>query len=866
MKCELLAPAGNGDALKSAIEAGADAVYLAGTRFGARAFAGNFDDEALKDAVRFAHLRGVAVHVTVNTLIFDREIEPLVDYLQFLDSIAVDAVLLQDLGAAKLAKKVAPRLALHTSTQMTVHNLAGGLALADVGFSRVVLARELSLGEIEHIVAHSPIEIEIFMHGALCVCYSGQCLMSSQIFGRSANRGRCAQPCRLPYTLVDGSGRDVLGGKAGKYLLSPRDLNTLDILPQLVKSGVASLKIEGRMKRAEYVATVTNVYRRALDRVFSADDYRVDKTDTDALTLAFNRDFTHAWLMEGTSAVKRREMMSDLRPNNRGLLIGRTERYDSAAKRATVKLVGALGVGDEVDFWVKIGGRVTAKITALTDAKGQAIETAMGGVTVSFAVPRAVRAGDRVFKVYDAKLTEKARQSYGETPLRRIGVTAHVTAKLGEPLRLTLTDTDGNNVTVATDFVAETAQKHALTVEMAKLQIERLGTTVFELKDFSADIADGIMVPVSEINNARRHAVEDLEKLRLKVYKNNMAKKAAQFIGTPEGNSAKRAKNGEALFGSTAKQPIADSVCLTVSVYNSHLASTAIKAGADAVLFGGDMPKKMPFDFADFEKAVQIARESGKKIYLALPRIVPTRYLPFVREMLRQSAHADAVYVHDIGMLKLARESTDVPIHTDWSLVCGNAQTVAMLKDCGAASVTLSPELTLAQIKEIVGNSPLPLECIVDGRQELMISKFCVAGNFLAPNERPTKRTDGQMNGECGASCLKRELFLKDRKGVMFPVWTDRFCNMHILNSKPLSMLGQILSSQRAETAGGLPLGAMLRHLRLVPRCMEEQAAAKDIKLRVRLYKKALNGTLDEEELNDYERDMTRGGLFRGVE
>ena len=264
---ELLAPAGSRESLIAAVEAGADAVYLAGSQFGARAYADNFDEDALAEAIRFAHLRGVHIHVTVNTMVIDEELDDVRRYLKFLENVGADAALVQDLGVAKLARECAPNLPLHASTQMTIHNVQGARAMETLGFSRVVLSRELSLPEIREIVAGTNVEVETFTHGALCVCYSGQCLMSSMIGGRSGNRGCCAQPCRLPYTLVDGAGEDVLGVSAGYFLLSPKDLSTLNLLPQLMEAGVSSLKIEGRMKKPEYVATVVKTYRSVLDRI-----------------------------------------------------------------------------------------------------------------------------------------------------------------------------------------------------------------------------------------------------------------------------------------------------------------------------------------------------------------------------------------------------------------------------------------------------------------------------------------------------------------------------------------------------------------------------------------------------------------------
>ena len=290
---ELLAPAGTWEALEAAVNAGADAVYLGGKAFGARAYASNFDREEMAKAVYFCHMHHVRLYVTVNTLVDDKELPELEDYLIFLHNVGVDGIIVQDMGIIRAAQKLVPGLPLHASTQMTVTNSAG-----------VRFAAEHGTG----------LEIEAFIHGALCVCYSGQCLMSSLIGGRSGNRGRCAQPCRLPYTLVDKNGKDLLAGKdAGQYLLSPKDLNTLRILPQMIEAGVISYKIEGRMKRPEYVAVVVDAYRRAMDS-YKRGAYEVPAKDLANIEQIFNRDFTTAYLEKHQG----RLMMSDRRPNNRG--------------------------------------------------------------------------------------------------------------------------------------------------------------------------------------------------------------------------------------------------------------------------------------------------------------------------------------------------------------------------------------------------------------------------------------------------------------------------------------------------------------------------------------------------------------------
>ena len=291
---ELLAPAGTWEALEAAVNAGANAVYLGGSSFGARAYADNFGPDELKRAMEFAHLHGVRIFVTVNTLVDDEEMPALGDYLTFLSNIGTDGIIVQDMGVIRLARKVVPELLLHASTQMTVTNSAGAIFTCHAGMVRAVPARETTLKDLKTICEKTPGEIETFMHGALCICYSGQCLMSSLIGGRSGNRGRCAQPCRLPYTLVDKQGEDLLSHvDAGHYLLSPKDLNTLDVLPQLIEAGVRSFKIEGRMKRPEYVAAVTQVYRQAIDGA------PVTQEMMDTLYTAFNRQGFTAGYYQG---------------------------------------------------------------------------------------------------------------------------------------------------------------------------------------------------------------------------------------------------------------------------------------------------------------------------------------------------------------------------------------------------------------------------------------------------------------------------------------------------------------------------------------------------------------------------------------
>lgn len=824
---ELLAPAGSREALVAAVENGANAIYLAGNAFGARAYASNFDREALREAIHFAHLRKVAIHVTVNTIVADEEMGPLRDYLRFLYEAGADAVLVQDLGVARVAHETVPDLPLHASTQMSVSSLEGVKALAELGFTRVVLARELSLKEIRHICAHAPVEIETFMHGALCVCYSGQCLMSSMIGGRSGNRGRCAQPCRLPYTLVDEKGQDVLGDKAGSYLLSPRDLSTIDVIPDLIEAGVSSLKIEGRMKRPEYVATVVRTYREAIDTYYAGKGYAVTQEERDDLAQIFNRDFTTAYL-EGRPG---KAMMSDRRPNNRGLLIGRVTAYDWDRRIVTVKLSGRLGLGDQVDFWVKVGGRVTATISALTDAKGRAVEEGQAGDTVSFAIPSAVRDHDRVFKVYDARLMERAKETYASgAPVRRIPVAIAVRAAIGEPLTVTLCDAEGHRGEGRTDFIGESARKRPLSEEIIRKQVSRLGTSVYEMKSLHCDIEGEVMVPMSEINEARRKAVEALDALRLKEIE-------------------AREHRPEPKFTDRIARPTPKKARFLVAVDTLGKAEAALAAGADGILFGGESYEHRVIAPEEYERAWQMAREAGARIDFNTPRIVHDGQQKHVERLLAafDAFPPDAVHVHNIAMLALVRRLTDFAIHADYSLISYNKQTLAFLKDYGVSGATLSPELTAKEIRQLAKESPLPLTCIVHGRLELMVSNYCVTGSFLG----------GCGEGPCTQPCTRGHFALKDRKDALFPLAMDQFCHMHVLNSKVLSMMPHAMKFRAAG----------IETMQIEAKAMGE----KEIAAIVKAYRKAMAFPEEPAEaqlswIHEQEgKDITRGHYFRGV-
>ena len=745
---ELLAPAGSFDALKAAVNAGANAVYLAGSNFGARAYAENFDGENLISAVKFAHLHDVAIHVTTNTILNDDELEKFAEYIKFLRRANVDALLVQDLGAAQIIKRIAPEIPLHASTQMTVHNLAGVEMLANLGFSRVVLSRELTLTEIETIAKNSPVEIEIFAHGALCVCFSGQCLMSSMIGGRSGNRGRCAQPCRLPYTLVDDKGNELLK-TAGEYLLSPKDLNTLEILPRLVEAGVDSLKIEGRMKRAEYVATVVKVYRDALDRIFdnaekisdNVKNFSVTDEERRRLAQIFNRDFTTAYLEKNPG----KNLISDKRPNNRGVLIGRVTAV--AKNKISLKLTEKINAGDQIEIWVKVGGRVTFTV--------EKFEIDGDICTVEVNDTRGVKIHDRAFKIFDAELIAEARKYFADDNFGKIPVAAVVTAEVGKPLTLMLTDGE-NEVTADTNFIAEVAKNRPLTFDTLFKQIGRLGNSVFELVMLKTRIDENLMVPLSELNEVRRQCTEQLENLRLKKFE----KIPVATVTNPNYPTI----------------PPLNYPTIVVQVDTLEKIKIAIDGGADSILYGGENFCNRIITAQEISQAEKIVHSANKNFYLATPRLVRHAEISNLEKILT-SANFDAIYIHNIGTLQIVKKISAAPIRTDFSLIVFNSETINFLKSLGVEGVTLSPEMTLAQVKNIAKKSCLPVECIVHGRAELMISAYCVIGSFL-----------GNVDN-CPHVCRKNNYFLRDRKNILFPVVTDQFCRMHILNSKVLSMI-----------------------------------------------------------------------------
>lgn len=778
---ELLAPAGDWEALRAAIAAGADAVYLGGKHFGARQFASNFDDRQLREAAEFIHIHGRKIYVTVNTLINNSEIGEAINFLAALYHAGVDAVIVQDPGLIHLAHRYLPSLALHASTQMTVHNLSGAVFLKEWGLKRAILARELTGEEVATIVRRSGIEIEIFIHGALCICYSGQCLLSSMIGGRSGNRGRCAQPCRMEYQLMK-SGKPVL--TEGPYLLSPKDLALITRIPELVQSGVASLKIEGRMKRPEYVYSVVKTYRTVLDRYArEPEQFRVRPEELQELEQAFNRGFTTGYF----DGKRNYPMMSFLRPNNRGIYLGRILKADYSRNRVVIKLEAALEQGDEIEVWVSKGGRVTSAIAGL-EQDGQALMTAGPGMAVSFTLKGKVFPGDRVFKVFSIKSSNETKQAIAiENPDLKIPCEAIVEGESGGKLKVTYIDYRGNRGTATSDIPLQIARNRPLTEDVLTEQLGRLGDTFYRLEKLHSRLASQLMIPVSELNQTRRRAITALKSSTLT---------GTRASGGNRQEPVTEIKDPLSGCQSAFNSPVGPAGRPLLSVWVSDLAGViaAVENGADLIYAGGD--ELLSVNDPGFRwsrnnlcEAIHRARQSGARLIINLPRIQREEQLGsgYGHEELKGilTLAADGVMVSNLGALQIVLNESKLPVYLNYSINIFNDCSIQGMKELigpRLEQITLSPELTMEQIHGLYSRkSGLRLECLVQGPLELMIAEYCPVGSILSRDESCPRCSNGCAS-ENETYCLR------DRLNLDFPVVTDRFCRMHLFNSKDLCL------------------------------------------------------------------------------
>lgn len=730
---ELLSPAGDFDSLRAAVENGADAVYMGGRLFNARQNAGNFGDDEMRRAIEYAHVRGVNIYITMNTLISDAEMPQAVHAAALAYEAGADALIVQDLGFAAVLRRQLPDFPLHISTQGTVYSLEGVKAMAPLGFSRAILARELSLEDIGHIAQNSPIPIEVFTHGALCVCYSGQCLMSSFIGSRSGNRGRCAQPCRLPYTL---------GGAKG-YLLSPKDLCTLELLPELVSAGVAALKIEGRMKSPEYVAVVTNVYRKYLDIIAAGFEYRVEPEDMHALLQIFNRGGFSTGYLKGKMG---RGLISRERPKNWGVRIGDVVSHRKAAGVLEAELTGRLSLGDGVEV---VRGELPGNIVTYLTANGVKSESAGPGRAALGYINGDVRQGDALYKTSDKALIERARASFTGRPRRKVRIHGAFLAATGEPLRFEAWDTEEHRASAESAGPAEPAQTRPLTQDAARAQFMKTGDTPFEFESFSVKLDGKALAKLSELNALRRDALEKLESQRAD---RHPGRAAGELPVESAGEAAQPAQAGLSVYLYRWRKELADVLGMADRVYVPFVAIAGGKA---------DLPHR-PGEMMGWLPAVP----GGN-----LDALVKRHSGDF------KSMGMDGMLIGNAGHIELLR-ACGLRLYGDASLNAFNGHTLQTYAALGLRGVMLSQELTMEQIAALP-HACVDKEAAVYGRQALMSSAHCPVGAELA----------GAGGKPCGL-CAKGEAYeLADRTGARFPVLCDALdCRSTVLNADTLAV------------------------------------------------------------------------------
>lgn len=722
-KIELLSPVGGYEQFIAAVESGADAVYLGGTAFNARNSASNFSDEELKEVIKYAHARGVKIHLTLNTLIHDREISDVVEFAKCAYKSGVDAFIVQDLGVIKLLKEVMPDIVIHFSTQGTIYSLEGVKAVSELNFERVVLSRELSLDEIENICKNTKTEIEVFVHGALCVCYSGQCRLSSLVGERSGNRGKCAQPCRLQYTIFKGNEKCVKN-----YCMSPKDLCGIYDLVRLIKAGVSSLKIEGRLKSPEYVACVTSIYRKYIDLAYELiengeeDKFSVDLEDVKKLEQVFNRGGFSKGYYHGKLG---KELICRERPKHWGRYLGKVVEYDRKRKLVKVKLDESLNMGDGVEI---VNENLPGNIVTYIEKDKKQVKSAEASEIVSIGdITGIINKGDKVYKISDKNLNLSLRKVIDGKFHRKVPVDMELLAKVDECIELNVVDDDGNTFTVKSEYIPQEAINKPLTYESALASLSKLGDTPFSLRNLRADISGNVLVPVSVLNELRREVAEKLYNKRCEVKERSVKKDFCEIKAVNKNVSSK----------------------LAVYLYNTEN------------LEGLELADRIYVPIEELNE--EIRNKFGDK-----------EIVPYLKTVTRGNeydfSNLESVLIGNLEHFELCKGAKN--IYCDFSLNVFNSYSATLLEELGAKGINLSFELNLDEMKLV--NTNLETEVTVYGRLPLMVSEHCPIGSEVK----------GHIN--CNL-CQGGQYYLEDRTGERFPIITERkACRSTILNGKIL--------------------------------------------------------------------------------
>jgi U32 family peptidase len=832
---ELLAPAGDRDCLKAAIENGADAVYFGlDTGFNARARAANFPLADLPAVMRLLHRHGLKGYATLNTLVFEDELDAFAAIVRQVADAGVDAVLVQDVGAAILVRELAPGLGLHASTQMTLTS-AETIRLAErLGIDRVVVARELSVAEIRAIRRETPLPLEVFVHGALCVAYSGQCLTSESLGGRSANRGQCAQACRLPYELVC-DGREVDLGEQ-RYLLSPQDLAAYALSPDLIAAGVTAFKIEGRLKTAEYVANITRHYRRAIDAAIAGRPVAFTPRDVEEMELSFSRGFSPGWLegcdhkrlVPATSSAKRGVRLGTVAGVRRGrIAVDLAGGLAGGVKRGDGVAIDCGANSDEA-----VGGRVYEVVAA---GLSQTDPVTDGSVELGFARDAfdlaVIRPGQAVWKTDDPELTARLRKSFaGEMLRRRQPVDLHVTAAVGEPVCVRATLGSGGRCEVASAEPAREASKHPLGEAAIREQLGRLGNTPFELRGVTATITGRPMLPFSLLGQLRRDLVAALERLVEQPPADGVSPRPDAVL---DGVVLNRCGAGES---AGLQEPVPEPPGLP----KLHVLVRSL-GQLEAALDLGE--RSLYADFADirqYREAVAACRSAGAAIWLATPRIQKPGELG-IFGLLEKHA-ADGILARNWAAIEYFRDC-GLAVVADFSLNVANRLAATAFLAAGCRRVTAAYDLNRDQLGPLVAAVPAGrLELVIHQHMPLFHMEHCVFCAVLSPG---TDKTN------CGRPCDDHVVKLRDRIGVEHPLTADVGCRNTLWSAVPQSGAEAVPA---LVAAGG-------RHFRI--EFLEENAA--EIGRVVRAYRDLLAKRTTGREVWRALKAANRVGVTRGT-
>ena len=753
---DLLSPVGDFECLKAAVQNGANSVYFGADLFSARAFASNFNLEELEQAIIYAKTRGVKTNLTLNTLITDNEFEEAFLLAKKAYEFGIDAIIVQDLGLAKQLIKHFPDLDIHASTQMSIHNLEGVLEMQSLGFKRVVLSRELSIQEIEYICNNSNIEIECFIHGALCISYSGQCLFSSMVGGRSGNRGKCAQPCRLPYELLENDKKVDSG-----HLLSTRDLCGLDFIPDLINAGVTCLKIEGRMKNPEYVATVTRIYRKYIDLAESGQKYVINENDRKTLLQVFNRGMSSTGHLTDEP---NKNLVFKEKPNNMGLFLGKVEKYNKNKGYITVKLNEPIEIGDTISLEKENG---TYNVSELMLKDKNIKETVVGQTVTIGRMKGNINLGDNIYKISSKKLNVLAQESI-KNENRKVYLNCKIFIKKGYPIKLNVTS--ANNLDIyssldincQSDIIPEEANNRPLDKERVLSQLTKTKDSIFEFKNIDIELGDNVFLPkISALNELRRNALEQVYDFGV----NNIKRKNNNTSYDICENKINEIKFKE------------NKISLLLNILNLDFDYSKLK-NIDNIY--------IPLKYFSTTKYSEILKtlEQLANIYIYMPTIIRDNYRNLFNNTIEQTIEKYNIKGFVISnlsnfiLLENIIKNRKFDLIANYTFNIFNTYSVNELKNFNISRFTISPESNKEIITNLCNNSCLPKELIVYGNTPLMNMNYCLNGK--ANKCYPT----------CTAICNSdKKYYLKDRINMNFRVLFDNIQTVStIYNSKTTSI------------------------------------------------------------------------------